>query len=151
MDNYPKKLKQFLELLETLEDESQRVQLLVDYSDKYKPVPPEIAIRPYPDETKVPFCESGAYVWTRIQKDNTPKFYIAVENPYGISAKALSVILDRTLSGEPIEAILNISPDVIYKIFGSGLSMGKNFGLTGILMRIQSDLKKLIQEKNNTA
>jgi cysteine desulfuration protein SufE len=149
MDNYPKKLKQFLESLGIIDDESQRIQMLVDYSDKFKKVPFEIASEPYPEENKVPFCESGAYVWTKLQKDNTLKFYFAVENPYGISAKALSVILDKTLSGETVENVLNISPDVIYKIFGHELSMGKNLGLAGIIIKIQTDIKRLVREKHS--
>jgi len=106
MSNIPQKLSEFLETLSMFSDESQRINLLISYVDKFKAVTEEIAQRPYSDENKVPFCESGAYVWVKKNTDGTLKFYFAVENPQGISAKALAVILDKTLSGEKPEALL---------------------------------------------
>jgi cysteine desulfuration protein SufE len=61
------------------------------------------------------------------------KFHFAVENPQGISAKAIAVILDATLSGAPLAQVLNVSPDIVYELFGRELSMGKNMGLTNML------------------
>ncbi|OGU52456.1 MAG: hypothetical protein A2006_12965, partial [Ignavibacteria bacterium GWC2_35_8] len=115
----------------------------ISYADKFKAVTEEIAQRPYSDENKVPFCESGAYVWVKKNTDGTLKFYFAVENPQGISAKALAAILDKTLSGEKPEAVFNLPDDLVYKIFGQGLSMGKNMGLTGMMQMIQRKSKAL--------
>lgn len=143
MSNIPQKLSEFLETLSMFSDESQRIDLLISYADGFKTVTEEIAQRPYPDENKVPFCESGAYVWVKKYIDGTLKFYFAVENPQGISAKALAVILDKTLSGEKPEALLNLPDDLVYKIFGQGLSMGKNMGLTGMMQMIQRKSKEL--------
>lgn len=143
MSNYPEKLQNVLDALSLIPDETERVSLLIDYADKFKEVPPEVAKKPYPEENKVPFCESGAYVWTRQLQDGSLKFYFAVENPQGVSAKALAAILDNTLSGESAKNILNISEDVIYNIFGQGLSMGKNMGLTGIIQMIKREVKNL--------
>ena len=50
-------------------------------------------VAPYPQ------CESDAYVWALKKPDDTLKLYFAVENPSGVSAKALAAILDKTLSG----------------------------------------------------
>jgi cysteine desulfuration protein SufE len=144
MNNYPEKLKVVLENLSLLTDQQDRREILVDYSEKFVEVKPEIAKRPFPEENKVPFCESGAYVWSILQPDGTLKFYFAVENPQGISARALSAILDKTLSGEKPEKIIDVPDDLVYKIFGEALSMGKNMGLTGILQRVQRDAKKYL-------
>jgi hypothetical protein len=38
-------------------------------------------------------------VWALKKPDDTLKLYFAVENPSGVSAKALAAILDKTLSG----------------------------------------------------
>jgi cysteine desulfuration protein SufE len=141
---YPKKLKDFIEMLQLFPDESQRIELLISYADKFKQVPPEVAKKPYPDENKVPFCESGAYVWLDKNPDNTLKLYFDVENPQGISAKALAALLDTTLSGEKIEAAVKLPDDLVYKIFGQGLSMGKNMGLTGMVQMIQRKAKKML-------
>jgi cysteine desulfuration protein SufE len=142
--NYPKKLNDFLDNLSIIKDQQERINILIDCADKFKEVPPEIAKRPFPEENKILFCESGAYVWTNLQQDGTVKLYFAVENPQGISAMALSSILDITLSGETPENILKIPDDLANKIFGESLSMGKNMGLTGILQKIRRDVKNFL-------
>ena len=144
VDNYPEKLKEFLERISSIKDEDQRIEILVDYADKFKNPPEEIFKPPYSTACKVPFCESGVYAMTRIQNDNTPKFYFAIESPQGISAKALAVILDKTLSGQPVQQILNVDPDIVYQIFGKEISMGKNLGLSGMVLLIQNELKNLL-------
>ena len=144
MDNYPEKLQDFIDTISLLPDENERINFLIDYADKFKEVPIEIAEKPYPEKNKVPFCESGAYVWTKRQDDSSLKFYFAVENPQGISAKALAVILDKTLSDEKPENIINIPDDIINKIFGQSLSLRKNMGLIGIIQMIKRDAKNLI-------
>jgi len=141
MSTNPEKLNEVLELLEMYPSEKERIDLLVDFAEKFKEVPPEIAKRPFAEENKVPFCESGAYVWTVKQPDDTFKFYFAVENPQGVSAKALSAILDKTLSGENADTIKNIPEDLVYRIFGQSLSMGKNIGLAGIVQMIKRNVQ----------
>lgn len=147
MSDYPKKLEDFVETLSLLSDKQERRDILVDYAEKFKEVPSEISVRPFPEENKVPFCESGAYVWTLPQDDGTLKLFFAVENPQGISAKVLCAILASTLSGEKPEDIIKIDEDLVYKIFGESLSMGKNMGLTGIVQRIVRDAKKYLGNK----
>ena len=144
MSSYPEKLQDFLDTISLLPDESERINILIDYAEKFKEVPPEIAEKPYPEKNKVPFCESGAYVWVKKQDDNTLKFYFSVENPQGVSAKALAAILDKTLSGETPENIINIDEDIVNKIFGAGLSTRKNMGLSGIIQMIKRDAKDFL-------
>jgi len=143
MPEIPQKLSEFLETFSMFTDENQRIDMLISLADKFNTVPEEIAKKPYPDENKVPFCESGAYVWVKKNADGTLKLYFAVENPQGISAMTLVVILDKTLSGEKPETLLNLPDDLVYKIFGQGLSMGKNMGLTGIVQMIKRKSREL--------
>jgi cysteine desulfuration protein SufE len=143
MNNYPERLRDLLETISLLPDD-ERVNFLIDYAGKFKEVPPQIASKPYPENKKVPFCESGAYVWTIKRPDNKLQFYFSVENPQGISAKALAAILDKTLSGEDPEKIINISEDIISKIFGQNLSTRKNMGLSGIISMIKRDVKNFL-------
>lgn len=147
MSDYPKKLENVVETLSLLSDQQERRDILIDYAEKFKEVPSEISSRPFPEDNKVPFCESGAYVWTLPQEDGTLKLFFAVENPQGISARALCAILASTLSGEKVENIIKIDEDLVYKIFGESLSMGKNMGLTGIIQRIVRDAKKYLGNK----
>ncbi len=114
-------------------DRQERIQTLIDMGDKFKAVPAEIAAKPYPDAALVPHCESEAFVFATPQPNGTLKFYFDVLNPQGISAKATAVILDRTLSGAPLEEVVRVPADIIYDIFGRELSMGKNMGLTGMV------------------
>lgn len=128
----PAKLQQLREMFAAV-DRSQRIQMLIDIASSFKEAPPDVASRPFPEENRVPHCESEAFVWSKEQPDGTLKFYFAVENPQGISAKATAALLDKTLSGAPLEEIAQVSSDVIYEIFGKELSMGKNMGLTAML------------------
>jgi cysteine desulfuration protein SufE len=137
MSSYPDKLNDLLDLFAMYPTDKERIDLLVDFAEKFSEVPPEIASKPYPEENKVPFCESGAYVWKVKQPDDTVKLYFAVDNPQGVSAKALSAILQNTISGEKAEVIRSIPDDLVYRIFGQSLSMGKNMGLAGIVQMVK--------------
>lgn len=140
---YPEKLQNIVDELSFFTDQNDKISLLIDYAEKYKSVPEEIATQPYPDDHKVDYCESEAYVWVKQNDNGTIKLYFAVENPQGVSAKALAAILDEGLSDETAENILSVTTDVVFDIFGQKLSMGKNLGLTGILQLVQREVKKI--------
>jgi sulfur transfer protein SufE len=144
MAEYPKKLQELLEIISIVPDDTERVSLLIDYSNKLGEVPKEVAQKPYSDESKVPFCESGVYVWSVKNPDGTLKYYFDVENPQGVSARALSSILEKTISGEKPENIELISEDIVEKLFGSNLSTRKNMGLLGIVQKVKREAKKYI-------
>ncbi len=114
-------------------DRGERAEMLIHYADRFVEAPSEVATRPFPESSRVPRCESEAYVWAVDRPDGTLKFHFAVESPQGLSAKAWCVILDDTLSGAPLDQVVNVSADAIYEIFGRDLSMGKGQGLIGIL------------------
>ena len=91
-----------------------------------------------------PACESEAYVWCEELPDQALKFHFAVENPQGISAKAMAVILDETLSGEPAHCLAQVPGEVVYQIFGKDLSMGKSMGLMSLVSMVQACAKKYL-------
>jgi cysteine desulfuration protein SufE len=142
MAEYPKKLQDLIETISIVSDDSDRVSLLIDYANKLEKVPKEVAQEPYPEESKVPFCESGVYVWSVKNSDGTLKYYFDVDNPQGVSARALSSILEKTISGEKPENIEMISEDIVEKLFGSNLSTRKNMGLLGIVQKVKREAKK---------
>lgn len=135
--SYPQKLADLLEDFEFVTDRSERAELLIELADRFHEVPEQVAVRPFPEENHVQRCESDAYVWAQEQPGGTLKFHFAVENPQGLSARAMSVILDETLSGEPVEQVAQVSPEIVFKIFGKDLSMGKGEGLMGIVNMVQ--------------
>src|SRR5690348_17059305 len=105
-------------------DRHERADMLIEYADRFHDVPPEVAERPFPEEAHVTRCESQAYVFATDQPDGTLKYSFAVENPQGLSAKAWAVIMDETLSGQPLEDVVAVSPEAVLDVFGKELSMG---------------------------
>jgi len=134
----PGALRDVLTAFALVSDPADRANLLIAFADQFKPVPPEIATPPYPKDHLVPYCESEAYVWLVPQPDGTASLHFAVESPSGISAKALAAILTSTLSGLPPEAIAQVSPDIVERIFRQNLSMGKGMGLMAMVQAVQA-------------
>jgi len=144
MADYPEKLQDLLDTLALLPDRGDRIQMLIDLAERFEEVPESLASRPFPEEHRVSGCESEAFVWAEPRGDGTFRYRFAVENPQGISAKSLAVILDQTLSGLPPEEIAKVPSDLIYEVFGSELSMGKSMGLMGMICKVQSETKKAV-------
>jgi cysteine desulfuration protein SufE len=142
MPDYPERLAKLVELLGLISDRADRIQMLIDIADRFRRVPERVAQRPYPEDHRVPGCESEAYVWAEDRPDGTLQFHFAVENPQGISAMATAVILDETLSGAPLKQVVKVPRDIVYRIFGDELSMGKSMGLMGIISMVQSFARK---------
>lgn len=142
MPDYPEKLEEVLADFAFVTTRSERAELLISWADRFEKVPGRIATPPYPEDHRVQFCESEAYVWAEELPDGTLKFYFAVENPQGLSAMALAVILDDTLSGAPLEQVAQVSPDVVLQIFGKDISMGKGQGLMGMVSMVQAVAKQ---------
>ena len=128
-------LARLLDHLRLVEDRGERIELLIEIADRYRGVPESIAERPYPQDRLVPACESESYFWAEdlAGPDGEFRIHFAVENPQGISARAMAVILDENLSGRPLEELANLDTDLPLRIFGRELSLGKNLGLTGMV------------------
>jgi cysteine desulfuration protein SufE len=145
-----KRLPERLDLLVvTLEafDRSDRIEMLVDMARRLRRVPERIAVRPYPKERLVPGCESEAYMWAEQRPDGTLSYDFAVENPQGISAMALATILADTLSGVSLEEVAAVPADVVYRIFGQELSMGKSLGLMGMVNIVRAAAMRQLQSQ----
>ena len=132
------RLQRLLETFDLFPDPADRTGMLLSYSDQFKEVPADIATRPFPREHLVPHCESEAYVWVVENPDGTMKLHFAVENPSGVSARALAAILDRTLSGLPPSDIAQVSPDIVERIFRQNISMGKGMGLMSMVQMVRA-------------
>lgn len=143
-DAIPEKLRTLLDMIAT-QDRTDRIQTLIDLGRNFQPVPESVASKPYPEAARVPHCESEAFFFPEPQPDGTLKLHFAVENPQGISAMATAVILDRTLSGAPLEQVATVPADVVYEIFGRELSMGKNMGLTGMVNMVKAAAQRRLQ------
>ena len=138
MSSYPERLQRLLDTFALFPDPADRTQLLLSYADQFVPVPPEVATRPFDKAHQVPACESEAYVWATPNADGTLKLHFAVENPSGVSAKALATILDKTLSGLPPADVERISPEIVEQIFRQNISMGKGVGLMSMVEAVRT-------------
>lgn len=145
MAEIPAKLQELLDTFEMYPDRAQRMELLLDMADRFEEVPERVATRPFPEEHRTPACESEAFVWAEPLPEGNLKFWFAVENPQGISAKALAAILDRALSGQPLEQVAAVPQDVVYRFFGRDLSMGKGMGLMGMVAMVTRAARRCLE------
>ncbi len=136
------RLDQALQDFLSLDDASLREEYLIEKASTFRGVPEDIAERPYPETALVPGCESRAYFFPREAKNGHIEFYFAIENPHGISAKALAVLLTESLSGESAETIETVSPEVVHSLFGPSLSMGKNQGLRNMVLLLRESARR---------
>jgi cysteine desulfuration protein SufE len=143
----PEQLERLLATLETL-DRNDRIEMLVDVARRFRSVPERVAVRPFPKERRVPGCESEAYVWAEPRQDGTITYYFAVENPQGISAMALADILGDSLSGVPLSDVAAVPSDIVYRIFGRELSMGKSLGLMGMVNMVRAAAMQQLQRSH---
>ena len=134
----PEKLADLLETFDMFPDPADRTSMLLSYADQFREVPKEVAGRPFPKSHQVPQCESDAYVWAVRQPDGGLKLWFAVENPSGVSARALAAILDRTLSGLPPEQIAQVDASIVERIFRQNISMGKGLGLMSMVEAVRA-------------
>ena len=138
MPEYPEKLQTLLDVFAGVTDTHERTQLLLDYAKRFKEVPAEVATRPFAKDHLVPHCESEAYVWACRTPDGTLALHFAVENPSGISAKALAAILQKTLSGLPAADVARVDPEIVERLFRQNISMGKGMGLMSMVAAVQA-------------
>ena len=134
---YPAKLQAVVDMFGMFEPHD-RTNMLLSYSDQFREVPPEVASRPFDGAHQVPQCESDAYAWAMKQPDGTLKLYFAVENPSGVSARALAAILDKTLSGLTPQEIGQVDSSIVEKLFRQNISMGKGMGLMSMVEAVKS-------------
>jgi cysteine desulfuration protein SufE len=134
---YPARLQAVIDMFGMFEPHD-RTNMLLSYSDQFREVPPEVASRPFDTSHQVPQCESDAYAWAMKQADGTLKLYFAVENPSGVSARALAAILDKTLSGLTPEEIAQVDTSIVEKLFRQNISMGKGMGLMSMVEAVRS-------------
>jgi cysteine desulfuration protein SufE len=138
MPDYPPRLQAVLDAFAGVTDPHDRTELLLDFARRFREVPPDVATRPFPQDHLVKHCESEAYAWAVPNPDGTLKLHFAVENPSGVSAKALAAILDKALSGLSPAEIAMVDPEIVERLFRQNISMGKGMGLMSMVEAVRS-------------
>jgi cysteine desulfuration protein SufE len=131
--SYPERLQAVLDTFDMFPDPSDRTNMLLSYADQFREVPPDVAVRPFDKSHQVPQCESDAYVWAVRKPDGTLDLHFAVENPSGVSARALAAILKKSLSGLPAADIAAVDCSIVERLFRQNISMGKGMGLMAMV------------------
>jgi len=137
----PERLEETVALLEGLE-RSERIDALIGLAERFREVPERVATRPFPPERRVPACESEAYVWSEPADDGSLAFHFAVENPQGISAKAMAVLLAEGLAGAPAAEVGELPVSIVERVFGRELSMGKSMGLAAMVQFVRREARR---------
>lgn len=130
---HPARLQEFVDNLAMFSDQTERIQVLISFAEKFRPVDESVATKPYLESHRVPGCESEAFVWVTSSEEGKVTLHYDVLNPQGISAMAMAVILKENLDGMTPVEIATVSEDLVYDVFGRTLSMGKNMGLMGMI------------------
>ena len=140
---YPTEIQDILDELSHFQERRDRIEILVSLADQFKGVPPSVAQEPFPIERKIPGCESEVFLWTCLS-DGMMHLEFAVQNPQGLSAKALAYILKMGLDGRPPSDAKLLDDDLVFSLFGTELSMGKSLGLTNMIRSVRSQALSLI-------
>ena len=136
------RLNSLLNDLRAIDDRELRFELLIEYAERFVEVPNTLATRPFLAKNKVPACESDAYAFATKNNDGSLQVFFAVENPQGISAKALAVILSDLIDSSTKEELEALNEQIVHDIFGKTISMGKGQGLMG-MVRLTKELCKV--------
>ncbi len=145
MGALPPKLQEYLDDFSFVTTREERADFLIDIADEFQPVPPAIASKPYDEAHRVVGCESEAFVWAIDRPDGRLDYYFDVLNPQGLSAMAMSAILEQACSGAPLEQVVNISGEVVFSFFGRDISMGKGRGLTELINAVVFHARQRLQ------
>jgi sulfur transfer protein SufE len=70
--------------------------------------------------------------------DGRLDLHFAVENPSGVSARALAMILQKTISGLPASEIAEVDASIVERLFRQNISMGKGLGLMSMVQAVQA-------------
>lgn len=134
----PEKLDEILEMFEMTPDRSERSEMLIYWAEKFKDVPERVASRPFDESHRVPSCESQAFVFYEKNSSGNLDFYFAVENPQGISAKAICALMQETVSGASRDQIASLDPDLVFILFDKAhLGIARSTGLRAIIKMIK--------------
>ena len=147
----PPSLQAVLDTFDLFPDPADRTNLLLSYADQFREVPRAVAARPFDRSHQVPQCESDAYVWAILRPDATLDLHFAVENPSGVSAKALAAILQKTLSGLPPADIARVDSSIVERLFRQNISMGKGMGLMSMVNAVQALAKRAASHASGDA
>ena len=137
--SFPAKLQEQLDLLGMFPDRSERIDALIGIAEQYSQE--RASSVPRTEDRRVPGCESEVFLDV-VHEGNGLGVHFAVDNPQGISAMALAVILESGVEGASAFEIAQIDENIVFEVFGRELSMGKSLGRTGMVRMLRDAARK---------
>lgn len=147
VEHYDRSFERIVDSFRSINDEAERMMMLIEFASCYVDPPPTIAHRPYPEECKLSTNYAKIYFWAVPRPDERLEFYFAVEDKEGVSAKAFAVMLSRTLSGADLPKVAAVPSEVVDIIFGNGIEPEKRSALLAMLEAVRSAAQDMLGEE----
>lgn len=120
-------------------DKRERLELLLDFSDRLPPLPERFEAQRDAGEHRVHECQTEVYLWVELD-DGKVQVYADVA-PEAPTVKGFVGILAEAFSGATPDEVLSVKSDLLQR-FGliEALGMVRMRGLSAILQRIRREV-----------
>jgi cysteine desulfuration protein SufE len=117
-------------------DRSTRLETLLDYSRKLRPLPPELQADQARDAHRVSECQTPVFLWITVDHD---AFHLEADVPReSPTVRGFVSLLQHRLDGAPPTAVQAIPDDLLDQLgLTEALGMMRTQGLIAILGRIK--------------
>lgn len=132
--------EQLIKDFETLRD-SERLDLLLEFSDSLPELPPRYADHPELLE-RVEECQSPIFLFVEIDADGLTRLFFSApaESP---TTRGFASLLFSVIDGLPVTEALEFDQDFPFKLsLSSAVSLLRLRGMLGILSRIKRQLRE---------
>lgn len=127
-------------------DVSDRLELLLEYSENLPDLPPRFQLKRQAGENRVPECQTPVYLWVEVT-DGLVEIYADVprESP---TVRGFISLLISAFQGKAPQGLLALKPSLLRELGLAGvLGMTRTQGLQAILQRIKSEAQRAVDKQ----
>ncbi|EPS59956.1 hypothetical protein M569_14846, partial [Genlisea aurea] len=144
MDDLPLKLQEIIRLFQGVQDPKAKYEQLLFYGRNLSPLDPKYKT----NENKVQGCVSQ--VWVRAYLDSTTKTVNFEADSDSVLTKGLAALLVQSLSNQPLDQILKLSPDFVALLgLQQSLTPSRNNGFLNMLKLMQTKAAQLYTDADS--
>ena len=128
-------------------DVSDRLELLLEYSENLPDLPPRFHMKRQAGENRVPECQTPVYLWVEVVGGRV-EIYADVprESP---TVRGFISLLISSLRGTVPAEVLSLKPGLLRDLgLAEVLGMVRTQGLQAILQRIKSEVLRAVDKKD---
>ncbi len=132
------KLHEFIEEFQDLDDDTERLQTLVELADELPPVSPERGAQPFPTTCRVQECQTPVHLWVDWRDDRLHlEADVPVKSP---TVRGLLAVVVQSLEGATAAQVLSMPEDWLPMLgLAAALGMTRQQGLRGVIRRIKQE------------